>query len=1043
MSTGTYAYPFLNPGLPLKERAQSLVALLTLEEKISLMSQYQAEIPRLGIAKYKHGTEGAHGIAWLGEATVFPQPIGLAATWNDDLMKEIGEVISEEARVYYGRDPERNGLTIWAPTVDMERDPRWGRTEEAYGEDPYLTGKLTAALVRGMQGDDPFYLRAAATLKHFYANNNEKERGFFSASIDPRNKREYYLKAFEPAFREGGAVSMMTAYNSVNGIPCNLLEDVNGIVRDEWGMDGFVVSDAGDVLGTVNDHGFLASYAEAVAQSIRSGIDSITDDSETVHRAVRDALERGLLDEGDLDRALVHTFSVRIRLGEWDAENPYAHVPESRLCAPEHAALARRAASESVVLLRNEAPDGTPGLLSSEAQGVTPELPRSESPDGAPELQSSEAQGVTSELPRSGFLGGTPELPRSGSLGVTPELPRSESPDGAPLLPLPAKGSIAVIGPLADEAFVDWYSGTPPYRVTPLAGIRERLGSAGEAHFITGSDIIRLRSLSSGRYVGQGRALTADAESSESAEIFELTDWGCGNLTLRALSSGLLVTEGEEGLEAAAAEARGWFVKEVFSLREGEEGFLLLTWNGTPVGMAAEGRLMPVSQDGPAKFDAGDAANPGAAEEAARAERMRRRQKPSEPERFAIEIVSRGLEAAAAAAAAASAAVIVVGNQPFIGGKEDADRPGLALAESQQALIRAVAAANPRTAVVLVSSYPFALQGTEEAFPSLLQVCHAGQELGSAVAGALFGDYSPAGRLPMTWYRSEEGLPSLFDYDIIRQGRTYQYWPGEVLYPFGHGLSYSEFRYSELTADREAVAAGESVLVSLEVANTGKTAADEVVQLYVRVEGSRVKRPLRKLAGFKRVTLQPGETATVPFALDSRELEVWDVTRSRFALERGSCTLMAGASSADIRCTAELDIAGEEIPPRSLNLWTSAVHYDDCGSIRIDACTDGGDSAAPAGGSGWLLYRDCLLPAGEAVFEAHVAGAGAGMIELRLDGPEGLLVGRCPVPRTGGPQAWTHREAEVSLPASPEGMERRTLALVPSGDVRLSRFRLG
>ncbi|ASS67147.1 MULTISPECIES: glycoside hydrolase family 3 C-terminal domain-containing protein [unclassified Paenibacillus] len=983
MSTGTYAYPFLNPGLPLKERAKSLVALLTLEEKISLMSQYQAEIPRLGIAKYKHGTEGAHGIAWLGEATVFPQPIGLAATWNDELMKEIGKAISEEARVYYGRDPERNGLTIWAPTVDMERDPRWGRTEEAYGEDPYLTGKLTASLVRGMQGDDPFYLRAAATLKHFYANNNEKERGFFSASIDPRNKREYYLKAFEPAFREGGAVSMMTAYNSVNGIPCNLLEDVNGIVRDEWGMDGFVVSDAGDVLGTVNDHGFLASYAEAVAQSIRSGIDSITDDSETVHRAVRDALDRGLLDEGDLDRALVHTFSVRIRLGEWDAENPYADVPESRLCAPEHAALARRAARESVVLLRNEAPDGAP------------------------------------------------EFPRSGSRGVTP------------LLPLPADGSIAVIGPLADEAFVDWYSGTPPYRVTPLAGIRERLGSAGEADFQTGSDIVRLRSLSSGRYVGQARALTADAENSESAETFERTDWGCGNLTLRALSSGLLVTEGEEGLEAAAAEARGWFVKEVFSLKEEEEGGLLLTWNGTPVGMAAEGRLMPVSQDGPENFDAADAANPGAAEEAARAERMRRRQKPSKPERFAIEIVSRGLETAAAAAAAASAAVIVVGNQPFIGGKEDADRTGLALAESQQALIRAVAAANPRTAVVLVSSYPFALEGTEEAVPSLLQVCHAGQELGSAVAGALFGDYSPAGRLPMTWYRSEEGLPPLFDYDVIRQGRTYQYWPGEVLYPFGHGLSYSEFRYGGLTVDREAVAAGETALVSLEVANTGKMAADEVVQLYVRVEGSRVKRPLRKLAGFKRVALQPGETATVPFALDSRELEVWDVTRGRFALERGRCMLMAGASSADIRCMAELDIAGEEIPPRSLNLWTPAVHYDDCGSIRIDACTEGGDSAAPAGGSGWLLFRDCLLPEGEAVFEARVAGAGAGMIELRLDGPEGPLVGRCPVPRTGGPQAWTHLEEKVTLPASPEGMERRTLALLPSGDVRLSRFRLG
>ncbi|MDF2836524.1 MAG: glycoside hydrolase family 3 protein, partial [Paenibacillus sp.] len=429
--------PYLNTELEPKARAADLVSRFTLDEKIESMVQYQPAIERLGISAYKHGTEAAHGMAWLGEVTSFPQPIGLGCTWNPELMKEIGSAIGDEARVFYQRNPEVNGLTLWAPTVDMERDPRWGRTEEAYGEDPVLTGELTAALVQGLQGDHPRIYKTVATLKHFIGNNNEINRGSCSASIDPRNMKEYYQAAFKPAFVKGGAKSMMTSYNSVNGTPTILHEDVRKVVKEEWGMDGFIVSDAGDLLGIVNDHRYYSTYKEAVAHAIKAGIDSITDDKEKSCAAIREALDEGLLAEGDLDEALQNTFGVRIRLGEFDqdGDNPYANVPESKLNAPEHAALSRRAATESIVLLKNDAVQ-----------------------------------------------------------------------EGGKLLPLSRRSNerIAVIGPLGDVVYRDWYSGTLSYRVTPLDGIREAAG-ADRVAYSSGNDVVAL-------HVGDGRPLVLDDE---------------------------------------------------------------------------------------------------------------------------------------------------------------------------------------------------------------------------------------------------------------------------------------------------------------------------------------------------------------------------------------------------------------------------------------------------------------------------------------------------------------------------------------------------
>lgn len=938
--------PFRNADLPLEDRVADLVSRFTLEEKIESMVQYQPAIERLGVRAYKHGTEAAHGMAWLGEATSFPQPIGLGCTWNEELMEKIGSAIGDEARVFYDRNPELNGLTLWAPTVDMERDPRWGRTEEAYGEDPVLTGELTAGLVKGMQGDHPKYFKSVATLKHFIGNNNEINRGSCSASIDPRNMKEYYQAAFKPAFVKGGAHSMMTSYNSVNGTPTILLDDVRKVVKEEWGMNGFIVSDAGDLLGLVNDHHYCETYKEAVALAVKAGIDSITDDKEKTCAAIREALNEGLLSESDLDRALVNTFRVRFLLGEFDPaeNNPYASVPASKLCAPEHGELSLRAAKESIVLLKNE----------------------------------------------------------GGALPLQPE----------------KLGSVAVIGPLADVVYRDWYSGTLPYKVTPLDGIKRKLERSGaKVLHAAGDDHIRLAA-------ADGRPLVIDGTDGgklktgspeQQPETFRLTDWGWGSVTLTSASSGKLLTTADDKHPAAAAdEAFGWFVKEIFKLNEdGSGGAVMRTWNGKAVLLPeGEGALGISEEETAAAADA-----------------------------FRIEKAHDGLAEAVQAAKAADRAIVVVGNNPLNNGKEEIDRPGLELAESQQALIRAVLEANPDTVVVVIGSYPFALGELADRVPAILYMAHAGQELGHALADALFGDYSPAGRLNMTWYRSASQLTDIMDYDIRKTKRTYMYMEEEPLYPFGHGLSYAEFRYGELRLDNR-LALGENgsggldgaVVAKVRVENVSGVDADEVVQLYVSVEGSRVQRPRRKLAAFKRVTVPAGTSVEVELEASSDTLAVWDVTREKFCLEKAAYTFMAGASSADIRAQAVMEIEGETIPPRNVSLPTRAESYDDYEGVYLDESKEGGACVRTGKEEGWILFRDVDWSCGAAQWSGRACGgASGGTVTLRSGGPDGPVLGACRV-EAGGEQEWTDIET-VLRPA-----ESDALCLVLNGTVKISHF---
>lgn len=979
------AYLFQNTELPPDERAKDLVSHLTLEEKIESMVQYQPAIERLGVKAYKHGTEAAHGMAWLGEATVYPQPIGLGCTWNPELMKKVGSAIGDEARVFYQRNPEMNGLTLWAPTVDMERDPRWGRTEEAYGEDPRLTGELTAALVQGIQGDHPRYFKAIATLKHFIGNNNEINRGSCSASIDPRNMKEYYQAAFKPAFVQGGAKSMMTSYNAVNGVPTILLDDVKAVVKEEWGMDGFIVSDAGDLLGIVNDHHYYETYKEAVAHAIKAGIDSITDEKETTCRAIREALAEGLLQESDLDTALRNTFRVRFMLGEFDPaeDNPYSDIPDAKVGAPEHAALSRQAALESFVLLKNEG-----GLLPLAAGNIA----------------------------------------------------ESGGDEGARL---PVSGGVAVIGPLADVVYRDWYSGSLPYAVTPLAGIKSRLAGGGVIHAI-GDDVVVFHTADGKPLLlepGAGSRL-AVGEPGAAAEPFRITDWGWGSLTLRSFATGKLLSSADDAFLAAVSdEAYGWFVKEVFHYDEAKRE--MTAWNGDAIiAPAAGGPLAVAKQEKhPAEGNCDE-------------QEKHEKQEIQEIQAAVLQktVVHNGLAEAVEAARTAETAVIVVGNNPLINGKEEIDRPGLELPASQQALINAVLDVNPRTVVVIIGSYPFVLGELAERIPAILYTSHGGQELGNALASVLFGDYSPAGRLNMTWYASEEQLGNLLDYDIRKSKLTYLYHEGKPLYPFGHGLSYGEFRYGnlELTNDialnANAGVNGENtaglpaggVTAKLTVTNLSDIPAEEVVQLYVSVEGSRVKRPLKKLTAFKRVLIQPGQSEVVELTAPVDDLAIWDVTRSKFCLEKARYTFMASASSEDVRSAATLDIEGEIIPSRNLTLPTSGDTYDDYEGVYLDENKEGGFCVAVTDGkNGWLAYRDVnrSLLTEASCWRGRVHAAGEGRILLG-GSPNCKKLGSIAV--NGSDQGWT--DIEIPLKLS-EGMDH-DFYITLSGDVRLSLFQL-
>jgi beta-glucosidase len=968
------ALPYQNPSLPLATRVDDLLQRLTLDEKVSLLHQYQPAIPRLGMKAFKTGTEALHGYAWTSDAsgnqiyargTVFPQAIGLASTWDPALIRQVGKVVGTEARGYYSTNDERQlwGLNLWSPVVNLLRDPRWGRNEEGYSEDTTLTGAIGTAYGKGLIGDRAGHLLTAPTLKHYLANNNEVSRSTLDVQLTQRVLNEYDRQAFRPIISADAATGVMSAYNPVNGRPNAVNPDLGTVIRSWTDKDLFHVTDAGlpdSLAGPGNDpewntH-YYANYTEGDAAILKSGTDSFTVDNgnntNTV-TAIKNALAQGLIQVSDIDTAVRHILSIRVRLGEFDPDGgPYGGITSSVINAPEHRQLNRKVAGAAQVLLKN-----------------------------------------------------------SGNT--------------LPLDPAQTK-NIAVVGPLENTLYTDWYSGNLPYQVTPRDGIKERLGAGATVNTSEGVDRIALRDVETGKYVTagagpDGAVLGESATAPDATAQFDAFDWGQGILTLRSAANGKYVGYNFTNFVNNQAQPTGWFVQQQFKLEERPNGNYVIRYAGyeTKASWFTPDHYLTLQPDGTLNLGARTA---------------------DEATEFAKETISSGVDSAVAAARGADAAVVVVGSMPFINGREAHDRTTMALAEGQSALIKAVRAANPNTIVVVENSYPTTLTWEQQNVPAILWTTHAGAETGHAIADVLFGDVNPAGRLTQTWYRSDADLPGILDYDIINSDRTYLYYRGTPLYPFGHGLSYTTFAYSGLRPSARSVGGNGAVSVSVDVTNTGTVAGDEVVQLYTHQQASRVKQPLKQLRAFQRVHLEPGQTKTVRLSLRAADLAHWDVTRNRWVVESSAHDLLVGSSSADIRRRATLDVRGATVPARDLAKPTRAVDFDAYSGVRfVDESKVRGDAIEATGSGQWVKFADVALGSGARTFSARTAkaGAGSGSIEIRLDSPAGRLVGTATVASTGDKYAYATTTAALRGASG-----RHDVYLVFSGDQRISTFTL-
>ncbi len=960
---GAEAYRFRDPSLPVATRVDDLLGRLTLDEKIAMLHQYQPAIPRLGVAPFKTGTEALHGVAWstdpnnagavvTAEGTVFPQAIGLGSTWDSDLLERVGTAVGMEARGYHAQDPDVWGLNVWAPVVDPLRDPRSGRNEEGYSEDAFLTGTMATSYAGGMRGDDAKYLMTAPTLKHYVGYNNEIRRDTTSADLRPRLQHEYYDVPFRMPIQTDAATGVMTSYNLVNGRPATVNPDVGDRVRGWTDETLLNVTDAFGPNNVVGSQNYYDTLAEADAASVKAGVDSFTTDNNDggpTTQAVRSALQQGLLTEADVDRAVGHALSIRVRLGEFDPDGgPYGGIGADAVGTAEHRALAREAAGEAMVLLQN---DGTLPLDSA------------------------------------------------------------------------ADRTVAVVGPLADTLYTDWYSGGLPYAVTPADGVREHLGDGATVRVSEGVDRIALRQVGTNKYVTggtgpDGAVLAANGTTAAEDAQFDVFEWGEGVVTLRSAANDKYVGFAGGPFRNDQAQPNGWFVQQQFKLEEQPDGTYVVHYAGYEKAYDWSGpnEYVTVAADGTLELGA---------------------ETPDQAARFEKEVVRDGVADAQQAAEGADAVVVVVGSMPFINGREDHDRNSLDLAAAQRRLVEQVAVTNPRTVMVLENSYPTTIGWARDAVPAVLWTSHAGQETGNALADVLFGDRSPAGRLTQTWYSSASDLPDITDYDILRNGTTYQYYDGDPLYAFGHGLSYTSFDYSGIRLSSKTLTR-KPVKVSVDVTNTGDRAGDEVVQLYTHQRTSRDPQPVRSLRGFERVTLAPGETRTVQFVLRPADLAHWDVTRGRWVVETSAEDLMVGAASDDIRARARLAVKGERIPPRKLRDMVRAVDFDDYAGVRLVDETKPDGDAVGMGVGDWLLYRDVALGAGARTFTARVARAAAGgtTMRVRLDDPvTGPLVGTVQVPSTGGLYSYVTVRASLARAAG-----RHDVYLVPAGDLRLSRF---
>ncbi len=825
--------PFRNPSLPLADRLDDLLSRLTLAEKVDQLGMDTQGSPRLGIPACQWWNEALHGVARNGVATVFPQAIALAATWNPALHHRIASVISTETRAKYhatlrasadGSTKIYEGLTLWSPNINIFRDPRWGRGQETYGECPFLTARFGVAFVRGLQGDDPHFLKTVATVKHYAVHSGpEADRHVFDARPTPRDLWETYLPAFEAGITEGGAQSLMSVYNAVDGVPgpanTRLLTD---ILRTRWGFKGAVVGDVDCVHDVHAHHHFTRDAAESAAVCLRAGNDLC---SGATYAALPEALARGLCTEADLDRSLRRLLSLRFRLGHFDAEpvSPYAAIPPEANDTPEHDTLALEAARQSLVLLKND-----------------------------------------------------------GTLPLDPSRLRT----------------VAVIGPVADDksALLGNYAGTPARPVTLLQGLRNKLSPRGvtvlhepgctlapgfpanQFSFAAG-ELFTDSTLATPGVHGEfwpNRELAGPATHTRTDAQLDL-DWDYyhpqPHIAVRDTSArwtAVLVppVTGEYLLDLTLVGGARLWLDGRLVLDEWTAGpYRIRTITTSLTAGAPVAFLLDLTQN---QFTA----------------KARLGWRVPHP--------LSDFDRALAAARAADHVVLALGITPDLEGEENpfscegfvsGDRTTLDLPAPQRELLAAVSALGKPVTLVLTTGSALSFDPSQA--NAVLLAWYYGQRGGEAIAEALLGETNPAGRLPVTFYRSAADLPPFADYGM--DGRTYRYFSGASLYAFGHGLSYTSFTYRDLAFDPAARTA------SITISNTGARAGDEVVQLYVR--DARPGRPRLQLCGFARVTLAAGEVREVAVPVDFRPLRRWDDDRGDYVLDPVPCQLLAGGSS--------------------------------------------------------------------------------------------------------------------------------------------------
>ena len=809
-----------------KERLSDLIGLMTVDEKIKQLTNRSDSIPRLGIPKYNYWSEALHGVLASG-ATSFPQAVAMGATWDPDLVYRVATAISDEARALHV--VEGKGLTYWSPTINIARDPRWGRNEESYSEDPYLLSRMGVAFVKGMQGNDPYYLKTVSTPKHFMANNEEERRHTGSSDVDMRSMFEYYLPAFYQAIVEGKAYSIMGAYNEVNHVPCNanpfLLTD---LLRRSWGFEGYVVSDCGAIFDMLYGHHFFKTGAEAAARSILAGCD--LNCGVEYRRFLQQALNEGLLEVKDLDRALERVLSARFRLGEFDSPEmvPYSSITADKLDCKEHRDLALEVAQKSIVLLKNN------GMLPLRKDKIK---------------------------------------------------------------------SIAVIGPNAAEAQLGIYSGWPKVQVSPLEGIAGKAAALG----------IKVE-YSMGCVVGSGVLRPIEPHYFAKVEGADKTGMRGEYFDNMNLSGKPVLTriDSTVNFDFGTNSPAPGVPKEHYSIR----------WKGKIIPPDTIHHIGTTNDDGARLYLDGKLLIDDWVDHSEKPNSAEVELKPGREYEVEFDQYNNALGACARltwdlgrndfratkeVAARSDVVVLVLGTSPGIA-REELDRTEIELPQVQRDLVDEVASVSPHIVIVLVNGGPVALAGTENKADAIVEAWYSGEFGGKGIADVLFGDVNTGGKLPETFYASTQQLPPMSDYDLINHPRTYLYFEQPVLYPFGHGLSYTQFEYSNLELSSDKIRKDGDVEIRCTIQNTGKMKGDEVAQLYVHDVNASIKVPINQLKRFQRIALAPGENKMLTFKMPASEFSFYDIKTNDFKIVPGRWEIQVGSSSKDIRLKKTLTV---------------------------------------------------------------------------------------------------------------------------------------